>query len=169
MRITRFPSLTEAQFQGCNSAFVDALFAVLGSSLQNLRKLEGQPKGAAFAFEMQLDQDRYGAMIILERWGDFVNAFRDHLRLGKAQSILDDAPARIQTAENILGHMNSLIDAASHYHQEIIAACAMAAASLQLTFAEERDLAGEVSGLGPMLPEEYHESRRLFAADLSAR
>lgn len=169
MRITRFPTLNEVQFQGCNSAFVDALFAVLGSSVQHLRKLEGQPKGAAFAFEMQLDQDRYGALIILERWADLVNAFRDHLHLSVSQSILDDAPARVQTAENILGQLNSVIDATSHYHPEIIAACSMAAESLQLTFAEERKLAERMSALGPMLPEEFLESRRLFAADLAAR
>lgn len=157
------------QLLGCNSAFVDALFAALTTGLLLLRKLEGQPKGAAFAFEMQLDRERYGALIILERWADLVNAFGDHVQLTRFHSILDEAPARVQTAENLLGRMNRLIDNTSHYHPEVIAACAAALESVTETFAEERRAAEEMAKLGPMQPEEFGECRRMFAADLAAR
>ena len=69
MRITRFPALSEPQFLGCTAAFVDSLFGELNAAAAALRRLEGQPKGAAFAYEMTLDTHRYGALIVLERRG----------------------------------------------------------------------------------------------------
>jgi len=67
LRITRFPSITEPQFFGCVSAFVDSLAGELNSASIALRRLEGQSKGSAFAYEMTLDTHRYGALIVLDR------------------------------------------------------------------------------------------------------
>ena len=67
MRITRYPNLTEPQFFGCVAAFVDSLSGELNAASMALRRLEGQAKGRAFAYEMTLDQHRYGALIVLER------------------------------------------------------------------------------------------------------
>src|SRR5215510_959231 len=75
VRITRFPSLSETQFQGCLAAFVDSLFGELNAAAMYLRKLENQPKGAAFSYEMSLDQHRYGALVVLDRWATLVHAF----------------------------------------------------------------------------------------------
>ncbi len=169
MRISRFPSLTESEFRGCNSAFVDALFGELGSTSLFLAKLDGQPKGSAFAFEMELDRHRYGAMLVLERWADLVDAFGDHLQLSRHKEVIEEAPARVQTAENLLGRMNRLIDESTHYTPELAAACGMALDSLRTTFRQERAAAQEDAELGPLLPEQHRQARRVFLADLGER
>ena len=169
MRITRFPSLTEPQFLGCIAAFSDSLAGELNAAILALRRLENQPKGAGFAHEMALDTHRYGALIVLDRWAGLVDAFGPHLRLGSRQGVIDEAPARVQTAENILGRANQLIDAAARYSTELVEACVVAFQSLQTTFAEERAVAEQNAKLGPMLPEEYKEARRIFLEDLAAR
>jgi hypothetical protein len=56
VQITRYASLSEPQFLGCVSAFADSLTGELNSAAMYLRKLEGQGKGAAFAYEMALDR-----------------------------------------------------------------------------------------------------------------
>jgi hypothetical protein len=169
LRITRYPSLSEPQFLGCAAAFVDSLFGELNSALIALRRLENQPKGAAFAHEMALDTHRYGALIVLDRWATVADAFGPHLRLSQRQDIVDDAPGRVQTAENILGRVNDLIDASAVYAPELVEACRMAFRSLETTFAEERQSAEQMASLGPMLPEDYKEARRIFLEDLAAR
>jgi quinol monooxygenase YgiN len=166
LQILRFPSLSETQFLGCGSAFVDSLNGHTSSALLNLRKLEGRQKGAAFSFEMQMDKDRYGALIVLERWADCVNAFGPHLRLNQFQAVIDEAPARVLTAENLIGRTNRLIDASQTYSQELIAACAMAYETVRLTFAQEAEAS---ASLGALAPPEFLEARRLFLADLAAR
>jgi len=169
LQILRFSSLTGTQFIGCASAFVDSLNGLTSSALLNLRKLEGRPKGSAFSFEMQMDKDRYGILIVLERWAECVNAFGPHLRLGEDQGIIDEAPARVLTAENLIGRTNRLIDASQTYTQELVAACSMAYETVRLTFAAEEEAASSRLKLGPMTPPEFHEARRLFLADLAAR
>jgi len=169
MQITRYPSLTEPQFLGCVSAFVDSLFGELNAAAMYLRKLEGQPKGAAFAYEMSLDTHRYGALVVLDRWATLVHAYGPHLRLAKGQETIDEAPGRVQSAENILGRTNQVIDATEHYSGEVVAACLLAWQSLQTTFAEERALAEQMMKLGPMLPEEFQKARRVFWEDLAER
>ncbi len=169
MQITRYPSLTEPQFFGCVAAFVDSLSGELNSAAIYLRKLEGQPKGAAFAFEMSLDTHRYGALMVLDRWANLVHTYSPHLVLAKHQRILDETSGRVQTAENILGRTNDVIDAAAQYSGEIVAACMLAWRSLDTTFAEERGLVEQMLKLGPMLPEEFQKARRIFWEDLAER
>ena len=159
MRITAYPSLSEPQFLGCLGAFVDSLFGELNSAAMYLRKLEGRPKGSAFAYEMALDNHRYGALIVLDRWAALLRAFGPHA----------DAPASIADAEDILGRVNQVIDATESYSEEAVAACLMAFQALNTTFAREKDRAGRQSALGPMLPEEYGQARRIFTEDLAAR
>jgi hypothetical protein len=169
LQITRYPSIDEMQFLGCTSAFIDSLTGEMNAAILFLRKLQGSRKGAAFAFEMQLDTHRYGALIVLERWGDFIHAFRDHIRLDRYPGIVEEAPARVQTAENILGRANQLIDASEHYGPEVVAACEMAFRSLHTTFREEKQAAEETARLGAMLPPGYREYRRVFLGDLASR
>ena len=45
----------------------------------------------------------------------------------------------------------------------------MAWQSLSVTFAEERQETEESAKLGPMLPEDYRDARRVFSEDLAAR
>ena len=169
MQITRFPSLSEPQFLGCVSAFVDSLTGELNSAALFLRKLEGQPKGVAFAYEMSLDTHRYGALMILDRWATLVHTYAPHLQLSRNQSVVDETPARVQTAENILGRTNDVIDATPQYSGDIISACTMAWQSLGTTFAEERHAAEQMLSLGPMQPEDFRQARRIFLQDLASR
>ena len=169
MRITRFPSLTEPQFLACVASFVDSFTGEMNAAALALRRVEGQPKGAAFAYEMDLDSHRYGALIVLDRWATLVHAFGPRMQLARRRAIVDEAPARVQTAENILGRVNQLIDAAPAYGSDLVEACILAFQSLHGTFAEERAAAEENARLGPMLPEEYREARRIFLEDLAAR
>ena len=169
MRITRFPSLTETQFLGCTAAFVDSLEGELNAASLALRRLQGQPKGAAFSYEMALDSHRYGALIILDRWATLAHTFGPHLALSGRREIVDEAAARVRSAENLLERVNQLIDAAPAYSTELVEACALAFQSLQQTFAQEQEAAEQNARLGPMLSEEYLEARRIFLEDLAAR
>ena len=169
MRITRYPALSEPQFFGCTAAFVDSLFGELNAASSALRRLEGRSKGSAFAYEMTLDTHRYGALIVLDRWSTLVNAFGPHLQLSRRAEIIATGPARIATAERILGTANQLLDASDGYTSDVVEACALAFQSLQTTFAEERDEADQSAKLGPMLPEDYTSARRIFLEDLAAR
>jgi hypothetical protein len=169
LRITRFPSLTEQQFLGCTAAFVDSLFGELNAAALALRRLENSAKGAAFAHEMTLDTHRYGALIVLDRWATLAHAFGPHLSGQAPGDIAGNAAGRVQTAENILGRVNDLIDAAQNYGGELVEACVLAFRSLETTFAEERAAAERTGRLGPMLPQEFNEARRIFLEDLAAR
>lgn len=169
MRIIRFPSLSEPQFLGCAAAFADSFEGEMNAAALALRRLEGSRKGSAFAYEMELDHHRYGALIMLDRWADLIHAFGPHLDLARHGPLLESAPARIQTAEDILGRVNQLIDAADVYGPEVVEACLLALQSLHSTFAPERTAAAETARLGPMLPKEYTEARRIFLEDLAAR
>ncbi len=169
MRISRFPSLTEAQFFGCTAAFVDSLFGELNAASLVLRRLEGKSKGSAFAYEMTFDTHRYGALMVIDRWSMLISAFGPHLELSRRPAIIAEAPRRIRTAETILGSANRLVDAASGYSPAIVEACALAFQSLNTTFAEERAEAQQSARLGPMLPEDYTAARRIFLEDLAAR
>jgi hypothetical protein len=169
LRITRFPALSEPQFFGCTAAFVDSLFGELNAAASSLRRLEGQSKGSAFAYEMTLDTHRYGALIVLDRWSTLVAAFGPHLELSRHPEIIAAGSTRIQTAESILGTANQLLDAAKLYSSDVVEACMLAFQSLQTTFSEERAEADQTAKLGPMLPEDYTSARRIFLEDLAAR
>ena len=169
MRITRFPALSEAQFFGCTAAFADSLAGELNAAASALRRLEGQSKGSAFAYEMTLDTHRYGALIVLDRWSSLLGAFGPHLQLPRHRTIIAEGAARVRTAEGILGTANNVLDAAESYSSEVVEACLLAFQSLQTTFAEERNEADQSAKLGPMLPEDYTSARRIFLEDLAAR
>ena len=157
------------QFLGCTTAFIDSLFNALKSAEMFLKKLQGTRKGSAFAFEMQLDQHRYGALLILERWAQFAQAFAGHATIGRHSPILTEAAARVQTAENILTRANQVLDASPDYLEDVVSACVMAYESLNITFAEEKKAAENAAKLGPMLNEEFSDYRRVFLSDLAAR
>ena len=165
MRITRFPSITEQQFLGCTAAFVDSLTGEMNAAAAALHRLEGKTKGAAFAYEMTLDNHRYGALIVLDRWSTLNRAFGPHLGL----PMMQDAPGRVAAAENILVRANQLLDASDQYSPAIIEACLMAFQSLNTTFEAERKSAEQTAKLGPMLSEDYTSARRIFLEDLAAR
>jgi hypothetical protein len=169
VQITRYASLSEPQFLGCVSAFADALTGELNSAAMYLRKLEGQAKGAAFAYEMSLDRHRYGALTVLDRWGTLVAAFGPHLAMSRYPAIVAEAPARVNAAESILENANRLLDAAAGYSSDVVEACVLAFQSLATTFGEERQAASQSALLGPMLPDEFKQARGIFLQDLAAR
>ena len=169
MRITRYPNINEPQFFGCVAALVDSLSGELNAASMALRRLEGQGKGRAFAYEMTLDQHRYGALIVLDRWNSLAAAFGPHLELSRHPAILAEAAARVRSAEEILVRSNALLDAAAGYTPEVVEACLMAWQSVNAIFQEERAEAEQSAMLGPMLPDDYREARRIFLEDLAAR
>lgn len=165
MRITRYPNITEQQFQGCVSAFTDSLTGELNSAMLSLRRLEGMAKGAAFAYEMTLDTHRYGALIVLDRWATLVRAFGPHLQHPSLPTALE----RIASAEEILTRASRMVDAAERYEPEVVEACALAFQSVQAAFDAERAAAAQSAKLGPMLSDDYKEARQIFLEDLAAR
>jgi hypothetical protein len=165
MRITRYPSISTDQFLGCIAAFVDSFTGELNAAASALRRLEGKSKGSAFAFEMALDNHRYGALIVLDRWSTLTAAFGAHLN----HPIANAAPGRIQSAEQVLTRLNQVIDASPQYTTEVVEASLMAFQSLTATFGEERAIAEQKATLGPMLSEDYTSARRIFLEDLAAR
>jgi hypothetical protein len=169
VRITRYPNLTPPQFYGCVTAFVDSLTGELNAAASELRRLEGLRKGGAFAYEMALDQHRYGALIVLDRWSTLVAAFGPHLDLPRRGEIVDLAARRVGDAQQVLERANQLLDAAESYSPDVVAACLLAWQSLGMAFSQERDEADDSAKLGPMLPEEFREARRIFSEDLAAR
>jgi hypothetical protein len=169
VRITRFPSISEPQFLGCTAAFVDSLFGELQSAAIALRRLADRGKGDGFAYEMELDTHRYGALIVLDRWNSLVGTFGPHLSLSQRPAIIDSAAVRIRSAEEILTRVNQLIDAADRYGSDLVEACVTAFQTLKLTFGEERAAAEQCAQLGPMQPEEYRQARQIFLEDLAAR
>lgn len=169
MRITRFPHITQPQFFGCVAAFVDSLSGELNAAAIALRRLESQSKGSAFAYEMNLDTHRYGALIVLDRWSTLVRAFGPHLQLSRRTQIVEGAMERVGAAEGILGRSNNLIDGAERYSVAVVEACLLAFQSLNAIFEEERAEVEQSAKLGPMLPEEYRDARRIFLEDLAAR
>jgi hypothetical protein len=169
LHITRYPNLTAQQFFGCVAAFVDSLAGELNAAAIALRRLEGQRKGAAFAYEMTLDRHRYGALIVLDRWSTVTGAFGPHLELPRHSAIVEQAGRRVGDAQEILVRANQMIDAAPVYTTEVVDASLLAWQTLHTTFAEERRETEEAAKLGPMLPEDYREARRVFLEDLAAR
>jgi hypothetical protein len=169
LRITRFPSISEQQFLGCVSAFADSFTGELNSALIALRRLEGRRKGSAFAYEMTLDNHRYGALIVLDRWNSLVSAFGPYLLLGDRQAIVTEGAARTTAAEQIITRANQLVDSSADYSPQIVEACALAFQTAQAAFAEERDSAARNAKLGPMLSSDYTEARQIFLEDLAAR
>jgi hypothetical protein len=169
VRITRYPSIGEAQFFGCVSAFVDSLSGELHAAALSLGRLAGTRKGSAFAYEMTLDSHRYGALIVLDRWSALVAAFGPHLAVGRHADIIGRAAGRVHAAEDILGRANALLDAAPAYSADVVEACLAAFQAVHGVFAEERAEAEQSGKLGPMLSEEYLGARRIFLEDLAAR
>ncbi len=169
MQILRFPSLSEDQFRGCIAAFVDSLSGEFNAASAALRRLEGQAKGGAFVHEIALDQHRYGALIVLERWGALVESFGPHIAQTKVAALTETAVERVRAAEKILAAANALLDEAERYDGTITDACRAAFDSVMSLFAAERADAEAAAKLGPMLSADYKEGRRIFLEDLAAR
>jgi len=169
LHILRFPSLSEDQFRGCVAAFVDSLTGEFNAATAALRRLEGQTKGSAFVHEIALDQQRYGALIVLDRWTSMVRAFGPHVQLSRWPEIAAEASNRVDAAEKLLSRVNQLVDSGNAYTTELVETVLLAFQSVNGIFQQERAAAGQMAKLGPMLPEEYTEARRIFLEDLAAR
>jgi hypothetical protein len=161
--------LSEDQFHGCVAAFVDSLSGEFNAAAAALRRLEGQAKGSAFVHEIALDQHRYGALIVLDRWGTLVASFGPHLAQARPAALIETAAERGHAAENIVLAANAMIDDADRYDAAMTEACLAAFDSVMSLFAAERADAEQAAKLGPMLPAGYKEGRRIFLEDLAAR
>jgi len=118
---------------------------------------------------MQMDQHRYGTLIVLDRWAEFARAFRGHAELGARQPMLDQAAERAQSAQGVMERANRVLDDADFYSMEVVEACALALRTVELTFNEEKEAADQAASLGPMLSDEYKQYRSVFLSDLSQR
>ncbi len=118
---------------------------------------------------MTLDTHRYGALIVLDRSATLVGTFAPHLALSRDAEILSGARNRLESAEAILTSTNNLIDGSERYSSEVVEACILGFQSLQTTFQQELQSAEQSAKLGPMLPDDYKEARRIFLEDLAAR
>ena len=169
MQILRFPSLSEDQFRGCVAAFADSLSGEFHAAAAALKRLEGQGKGGAFVHEIALDQHRYGALIVLDRWSALVAGFGAYMTEPQLASLAETAMERTRAAENILLATNAVLDAAERYEGAITEACLAAFDSVTGLFTAERACAEEAAKLGPMLSADYRDGRRIFLEDLAAR
>jgi hypothetical protein len=151
------------------AAFVDSLSGEFNAAAAALRRLEGQAKGSAFVHEIALDQHRYSALIVLDRWDALLASFGPHLAQTRAAALLETAAERAHAAENILLATNALIDEAHRYDGAMTEACRGAFDSAMSLFAAERADAEAAAKLGPMLSADYKEGRRIFLEDLAAR
>ncbi len=168
MQMLRFPEIAEAEFSGCLTAFVDALWAALEGVTLSLDRLRDRSKGSAFLFEMQMDQHRYGVLLVLERWTRLVDRF-GAAAPAAAEDAVAHAAARSATAAGLMEKLNHLIDGSERYSAEIAAAAAMTFGAIRSEFAAEHLLADRNEKLGPMLPEEYQRAKAVFRSDLLAR
>lgn len=173
MQILRYLSLTEPEYAGCVSAFVDSLTGELSSASSFLRRLEGTGKGAAFSYEMSFDRGRYGALVVLDRWRHLHRTFATHLGPGlnhpALQTILEESERRVTAGETILARANDVIDAAGAYHGEVTGAVLLAFEQVRGVFREEIAFAEQTSRLGPMLSDPQKIARDTFLADLAHR
>lgn len=173
MQILRYLSLTEPEYAGCVSAFVDSLSGELNSATSFLRRLEGSGKGAAFSYEMSFDRGRYGALVVLDRWRHLHRAFAPHLGPGLGhpalQTILEEYERRVTAGETILARANDLVDAAGAYHREAVEAVLLAFEQIRGIFRQEMTFAEQTARLGPMLTEPQQTARSTFLADLAQR
>jgi len=91
---------------------------------------------------------RYGALIVLERWGALVASFGPHLAETRSAALVETAAERTEAAENILLAVNALLDEADRYDGTTIEACRAAFDSAMSLFAAERADADEAAKLG---------------------
>jgi hypothetical protein len=173
LNILRQPSLSEVQYVGCVSAFVDALAGELNAAAAFLKRLEGSGKGSGFTYEIGLDRGRYGALVVLDRWRHLSAAFGPHLRPGVRDpalgDLIEEAERRVTAGETILARVNEMIDAAGGYPPEMVEAALLGFQQVQRIFQQESDLAERAARLGPLMPEEQKAARTLFLADLAQR
>jgi hypothetical protein len=108
-------------------------------------------------------------MIVLDRWATVTGAFGPHLQLSRRAGILNEAAARVRSAEELLVRANALLDGSDGYAPEAVEACLLAWQSVGGVFEEERAEAEQMSKLGPMQSEDYKEARQIFLQDLAAR
>ena len=173
MEILKFPSLTEPQYAGCVSAFVDSLAGELNAASTFLKRLERSGKGAGFAQEIGLDRGRYGALLVLYRWRHLNAAFGPHLSSVLSEPALKELTAeaerRVTAGETILRRINEMIDSAANYHAELVEAALLGFQQVHRIFQQESELSARAVRLGAMLPEEQREARAIFLADLARR
>ena len=171
MQILRHPSLSEPEYTGCVSAFVDSLSGELNGASTYLRRLQSSGKGSSFAHEIGLDRGRYGALLALDRWRHLNAAFGPHLALSDPvwREVLRETGRRVADAETILGRLNRMIDDAESYHPELVEAALIGLQQVNRIFQQESQLSEKAARLGPLMPEEQRAARALFLADLAQR
>lgn len=165
--------MSEPEYAGCVSAFVDALAGEINTASNFLKRLEGGGKGMAFAYEISLDRGRYGALLVLNRWRNLHLAFGPHLGPILTDPVLKEVAGeverRVTAGETILARANDLIDAAESYHPEAVAAVLLAFEQVKRIFRDEIQLSERTAQLGPLVPEEQKNARAAFLTDLARR
>lgn len=165
--------MSEAQYAGCVSAFVDSLAGELNAAATYLKRLEGSAKGSGFVHEIGLDRGRYGALLVLDRWRHLNASFGPHVRPALQDrslvEVIDEAEPRVAAAEVILGRINEMIDAAESYHLALVEVALLGLQQASRIFQQESRLTEKAAQLGPLMPEEQKAARAVFLVDLAQR
>ena len=178
---------------GCLAAFVASFSGHIAQARNFLARLEGKQKGALFAWEIALDQARYGALIVLERWKELNERFSRSIDGLPGSLPSGESSARAEQACQDLAGWNERLDAAEHYDPVLTECYGAALLNLLDGLAQEQQAARSAharfdqastkrptglnaltvlgSGTSPELSDSgiFHQTRQSFLHDLSRR
>ena len=134
-------ALSEPEYLGCLAAFVDSFSGHLTQTRSYLARLEGKKKGALFGWEMALDQARYGALIVLERWKELNERFSRSIDGLPGSLPSGESSARAEQACQDLAGWNERLDAAERYDPVLMECYGAALLNLLDGLAQEQQAA----------------------------
>ncbi|MCH7978038.1 MAG: hypothetical protein IH935_03550 [Acidobacteria bacterium] len=189
-------ALSEPEYMGCLAAFVASFSGHIAQARNFLARLEGKQKGAFFAWEIALDQARYGALIVLERWKELNERFSQSIDGLPGSLPSGESSARAEQACQDLAGWNERLDAAERYDPVLMECYGAALLNLLDGLAQEQQAARSAharfdqtadtsskpltelkvlnvlgSGTSPELSDSgmFHQTRQAFLNDLSRR
>ena len=181
---------------GCLAAFVASFSDHIAQARNFLARLEGKQKGVLFAWEIALDQARYGALIVLERWKELNERFSQSIDGLPGRLPSGESSARAERACQDLAGWNERLDAAERYDPVLVESYGAALLNLLDGLAQEQQAARSAhtrfdetadtssipstglnvlnvlgSGASPELSDSgiFHQTRQTFLNDLSRR
>ncbi len=188
MHILSQTALSNTEYLGCLSAFWSAFGNALGSSENYLVRLAGRRKGSHFGWEMSLDQARYGALIVLERWKELNERFRESLQQSESWPLAEGASRKCEAAAGRLESLYARLDELEDYSEAAVREALEQFREITAAFHDERQAAAgaaeifaeketadppgllPVVGDAPSTPaQKFREFREQFLIELSRR
>lgn len=134
-------ALSEPEYLGCLAAFVASFSGHIAQARNFVARLEGKQKGALFAWEIALDQARYGALIVLERWKELNGRFHQSIDGLPGSLPSAESSARAEQACQDLAGWNERLDAAERYDPVLMECYGAALLNLLDGLAQEQQAA----------------------------